>query len=229
MTATMPAPGWSRGAYERARVLAEATPDGPLPPFVAHCSFCAFPTLRYRPVRAGRSWMGLCSHCGARTFAPLPKYLFAVTELLAPPASRGVDALGAFVAAIDHRGAAVEARARLEAVPFGARTRIQLSVPVACLACGQSGSAAARLDKNGAPYIASACCQTRTFLRAPAGLRMACGWTAWLQSAPGAQDAWMAAWRSGASTWRGWLSAGALAAPADTTAEDAHDLREAHE
>ena len=63
MTASMTS-GWSRAGYERARILAEAAPEGPLPPFTAHCLLCAFPTLRYRPVRAGRSWMALCSHCG---------------------------------------------------------------------------------------------------------------------------------------------------------------------
>ena len=231
MTASMTS-GWSRAGYERARILAEAAPEGPLPPFTAHCLLCAFPTLRYRPVRAGRSWMALCSHCGARTFAPLPRNLYAVTELLSPPASRGIEVLGAFVDTISQMGAAVEARSRLESVPFGARTRVQHTAQQACLACGEFATAAARLDRNGAPYLTSSCCQTRSFLRTPASLRMACGWTAWLHNAPGAPDAWMSAWRAGASTWRGWLAAGNLATPGedhDSATADQHEHHQARE
>ena len=200
---------WTREAYARAWTV-NATEDA-LPPFASVCVLCGFPNMYYRPVKEGRSWSGHCTRCGSRTFSRLPRAFYAPSMLLEPLRGRGHAALGEGVRHIERLGAGFEAGTCWDDLSFGATRRRQMRHPVACLACGEAAAATVRRDRYQNGYLICGSCDTRTFVRADHCLRMAGGYSLWLQAAGGA-DAWLAAYRQGQETWKGWLALGSLAA-----------------
>lgn len=205
-------PTWSVASYQR--VLAIQTNEtGVLGKYECVHHLCGYATARFKPAQGGRTWVGSCSACGWRAFAPNPRFFAAPSVMLSM--ERGADELRHTLGMLDRMGAGFDSRWDV----VGAKHREQLRSPSACLGCGTM-TGVVRIDRNSMPYISSSCCGMKQFLRSPHALRVHLGWSVWLKNTPHAADAWFESWRAGVQLFAGWhdRSRPEVETPAETEA-----------